>query len=63
MRGHAANRYAKSKDARYTNIIREKDLNLHYRSAVMETYGAFGNSLWGIISDLTDLNSHPRTLR
>ena len=26
---------------------------------VLETYGAFGGSLWGIITALTDLSSHP----
>ena len=60
MRGYAANRYAKAKDTAYTKIIADKGLNLHYRSAVMETYGAFGDSLWGIITELTDPNTHPR---
>ena len=59
VRGYAANRYATAKDRAYTKIIREKNLNLHYRSAVLETYGAFGGSLWGIITALTDLSSHP----
>ena len=58
--GDAANRYAKVKDTAYTKIIADKGLNLHYRSAVMETYGAFGDSLWGIITELTDPNTHPR---
>ena len=60
VRGYAANRYAKVKDTAYTKIIADKGLNLHYRSAVMETYGAFGDSLWGIITELTDPNTHPR---
>ena len=59
VRGYAANRYAKVKDTAYTKIIADKGLNLHYRSAVMETYGAFGDSLWGIITELTDPNTHP----
>ena len=59
VRGYAANRYAKVKDTAYTKIIADKGLNLHYRSAVMETYGAFGDSLWGIVTELTDPNSHP----
>ena len=59
VRGYAANRYAKTKDTAYTKIIADKGLNLHYRSAVMETYGAFGDSLWGIVTELTDPNSHP----
>ena len=46
-------------DTAYTKIIADKGLNLHYRSAVMETYGAFGDSLWGIVTELTDPNSHP----
>ena len=29
--------YAKVKDTAYTKIIADKGLNLHYRSAVMET--------------------------
>ena len=60
VRGYATNRYAKTKDTAYTKIIADKGLNLHYRSAVMETYGAFGDSLWGIITELTDPNTHPR---
>ena len=55
-----AKRYAKTKDTAYTKIIADKGLNLHYRSAVMETYGAFGDSLWGIVTELTDPNTHPR---
>ena len=59
VRGYAANVYGKSKDTMYRKIIRDKGLNLHCRSAVMETYGAFSNSLWGIITELTDRSSHP----
>ena len=59
VRGYAANSYGKSKDTMYRKIIRDKGLNLHCRSAVMETYGAFSNSLWGIITELTDRSSHP----
>jgi hypothetical protein len=59
VRGYAANVYGKSKDTMYRKIIRDKGLNLHCRSAVMETYGAFSNSLWSIITELTDRSSHP----
>ena len=49
---YAATRYAKSKDPDYKKVIRDNNLQLHSRSAVMETYGAFGDSLWGIITEL-----------
>ena len=41
MRGYAADRYAKSKDTGYKKVISDNGLQLHSRSAVMETYGAF----------------------
>ena len=56
---YAANRYAKVKDTAYTKIIADKGLNLHYRSAVMETYGAFSKDLWSLVTVLTDPASHP----
>jgi len=59
VRGYAADRYAKSKDTGYKKVIRDNGLQLHSRSAVMETYGAFSNSLWSIITELTDRSSHP----
>ena len=40
--------YGKAKDTTYTQIIADKGINLHYRSAVIETYGAFGDSLSGV---------------
>ena len=43
VRGYAADRYAKSKDTGYKKVIR--DNQLHSRSAVMETYGAFSKDL------------------
>ena len=46
VRGYAADRYAKSKDTGYKKVIRDNNLQLHSRSAVMETYGAFSKDLW-----------------
>ena len=48
VRGYAANRYAKSKDTDYKKVIRDNNLQLHSRSAVMETYGAFSKDLWSL---------------
>ena len=53
QRGYVADRYAKSKDTAYTKIIADTGLNLHYRSAVMETYGAFSKDLWSLVTVLT----------
>ena len=59
MRGYAADRYAKSKDTGYKKVIRDNNLQLHSRSAVMETYGAFSKDLWSLVTVLTDPASHP----
>ena len=59
VRGYAANRYAKSKDTDYKKVIRDNGLQLHSRSAVMETYGAFSKDLWSLVTVLTDPASHP----
>ena len=52
-------RYAKSKDTDYKKVIRDNNLQLHSRSAVMETYGAFSKDLWSLVTVLTDPASHP----
>ena len=59
VRGYAADRYAKSKDTGYKKVIRDNGLQLHSRSAVMETYGAFSKDLWSLVTVLTDPASHP----
>ena len=59
VRGYAADRYAKSKDTDYKKVIRDNNLQLHSRSAVMETYGAFSKDLWSLVTVLTDPASHP----
>ena len=59
VRGYAADRYAKSKDTGYKKVISDNGLQLHSRSAVMETYGAFSKDLWSLVTVLTDPASHP----
>ena len=59
VRGYAADRYAKTKDTDYKKVIRNNGLQLHSRSAVMETYGAFSKDLWSLVTVLTDPASHP----
>ena len=59
VRGYAADRYAKSKDTGYKKVIRDNNLQLHSRSAVMETYGAFSKDLWSLVTVLTDPAAHP----
>ena len=54
-----ADRYAKTKDTGYKKVIRDNGLQLHSRSAVMETYGAFSKDLWSLVTVLTDPASHP----
>ena len=53
------NRHAKSKDTDYKKVIRDNGLQLHSRSAVMESYGAFSKDLWSLVTVLTDPASHP----
>ena len=62
MRGYAADRYAKSKDTGYKKVIRDNNLQLHSRSAVMETYGAFSKDLWSLVTVLTDEQRLPCAL-
>ena len=48
-----------TKDTDYKKVIRDNNLQLHSRSAVMETYGAFSKDLWSLVTVLTDPASHP----
>ena len=50
---------AEPKDTDYKKVIRDNNLQLHSRSAVMETYGAFSKDLWSLVTVLTDPASHP----
>jgi hypothetical protein len=50
VRGHAANRYGKSKRTGYEKEIEEKSLNYLYRSFTVETFGAFGEEAWKLVT-------------
>ena len=54
-RAAAANRYARTKDVRYTRMILEKCLPFGYSSFVVESYGAWGKSA----RNLRDSACHP----
>ena len=59
-RAYAADKYAESKDRRYRRIINDNNLPYGYKSLCMDTFGAFGESLWSVIDRATDPNTHPK---
>ena len=45
-RAHAANIYANKKNKRYNKIITEKNLDLDYKSFIVESFGAYASDTW-----------------
>ena len=48
----------KTKVTKFTKIIEEKDLGLAVEAFTLETFGAFGDGVWKIISTACDPTIH-----
>jgi hypothetical protein len=58
-RAFGANFMRKNKIKKFTKIIDEKDLGLDVEAFTLESFGAFGDGVWKVISTACDPTTHP----